>query len=102
MVKAMIDVAVGETRPDLTLLLSVPHDVSAERLLERQSTMPFVRDRMEEADRSFFERVAKGYEAIAAAEPKRVRVVHAGGKAEIVSGEIWNIIEPHLRALAPH
>src|SRR4051794_30846509 len=59
MVRAIIDVAVGETRPDLTLLLQVPPEVSAERLLARQGTMPFVRDRIEEADRSFFERVAK-------------------------------------------
>jgi dTMP kinase len=31
-VKAVIDVAVGDTRPDRTLLLEVPPDVSAERL----------------------------------------------------------------------
>ena len=38
--------------------------------------MPFIkRDRIEEADRRFFERVAKGYEAIAAAEPQRVQTV---------------------------
>ena len=32
------------------------------------TTMPFMRDRMEEADHTFFDRVAEGYEAIAAAE----------------------------------
>src|SRR5450432_4145762 len=53
-VEAIIDVAVGNTRPDLTLLLHVPPEISTERLLARQSTMPFVRDRIEEADRSFF------------------------------------------------
>src|ERR1700742_249347 len=50
MVKAVIDVAVGDTRPDLTLLFMVPADVSAERLLARQSTLQFMRDRIEEAD----------------------------------------------------
>src|SRR5205814_2036014 len=49
-IKTIIDFAVGETRPDLTLLLVVPHEVSQERLLARQSTMPFMRDRIEEAD----------------------------------------------------
>src|SRR5215471_18682861 len=53
-VKAMIDFAVGPTRPDLTLLLSVPQEVSEERRRARQATLPFLRDRMEEADRSFF------------------------------------------------
>src|SRR5215831_21156078 len=42
-VKAVIDFAVGETRPNLTLLLTVPHEVSQERLLHRQSTLPFMR-----------------------------------------------------------
>src|SRR5439155_25319028 len=65
MVRTVIDVAVGDTRPDLTLLLVVPAEVSADRLLHRQSTLPFMRDRIEEADRSFFERVGRGYQDIA-------------------------------------
>src|SRR6266571_3536523 len=74
-VKTVVDLAVGDTRPNLTLVLVVPHAVSQERLLARQSTLPFMRDRIEEADNSFFERVARGYQAIAAAEPQRVRVI---------------------------
>jgi len=96
MVKAIIEVAVGDTRPDLTLLLQVPPEVSTERLLARQSTMPFVRDRMEEADRSFFERVARGYQAIAAAEPKRGRTIDATGSIAEVSAAIWKLVEPLL------
>src|SRR5712671_7923320 len=65
MVKTVIDVAVGDTMPNLTLLLQVPPEVSDERLRSRQSTLPFVRDRIEEADKKFFERVVKGYEAVA-------------------------------------
>jgi len=97
MVKAIIDTAVGDTRPDLTLLLLVPPDVSEERRLARQSTMPFVRDRMEEADRNFFERVAKGYQAIAAAEPKRVRTIEATGKVETISAAIWKLVQPLVK-----
>src|SRR6185295_19166690 len=85
MVKAVIDVAVGETRPDRTLLLQVPPEVSFERMRARQSMMPFVRDRLEEADRAFFDRVAQGYQAIVDAEPKRVRVVDASKKVEAVT-----------------
>ena len=67
MVQRIIDVAVGDTRPDLTLLLLVPHELSEQRRIERQSTLPFMRDRIEEADRSFFQRVEHGFNAIAAA-----------------------------------
>ena len=95
-VKALIDFAVGETRPDLTLLLVVPGEVSQERLSARQSTLPFMRDRMEEADRSFFERVARGYQAIAAAEPERVRMIDGTGSVRTIEQAIWEWVEPLL------
>jgi len=91
-VKAVIDFAVGDTRPDLTLLLLVPPEVSEERRLARQATLPFMRDRMEEADRGFFERVTRGYQAIAAAEPQRVRLVPATGRVEVVSAHLWSVV----------
>jgi dTMP kinase len=97
MVQQMIDVAVGDTRPNLTLLLMVPQDVSEQRRLARQSTLPFmVRDRMEEADRAFFERVAKGYQAIAAAEPDRVRSIPATGSVDQLRAITWSLVEPLL------
>ncbi|HTX22499.1 MAG TPA: dTMP kinase [Candidatus Aquilonibacter sp.] len=95
-VKSVIDVAVGETRPTLTLLLTVSPEISELRLAVRQSTLPFMRDRIEEADRKFFERVAKGYEAIAAAEPNRVRVLDGSGAVESICEKIWEIVQPVL------
>src|SRR5207302_6563725 len=51
MVKAIIDVAVGETRPDLTVLMIVPHELTEQRRLVRQPTLPLhlQRDRIEGA-----------------------------------------------------
>jgi dTMP kinase len=95
-VQAVIDFAVGATKPNLTLLLHVPPEVVAERLRSRQSNLPFVRDRIEEADRSFFERVARGYEVIAATEPKRVRTVDTSGAVEATCGKIWALVQPIL------
>jgi thymidylate kinase len=51
---------------------------------------------MEEGDRNFFARVAKGYDAIAAAEPDRVRVVDGTGTIEFVCAKIWEHIQPIL------
>ena len=95
-IKVITDLAVGDTWPDLTLLLVVPHEVSRERLRARQSTLPFMRDRIEEADRDFFERVAKGYQAIAAAEPRRVRLVDANTGVEQTQASIWKVVETLL------
>lgn len=99
-VRRVIDFAVGETRPNLTVLLRVPPEVSADRLRSRQSILPFVRDRIEEADQAFFERVAHGYEAIAAAETERVRIFDGAGTVEQVQSAIWQVVAP-LVALGP-
>jgi dTMP kinase len=116
LVKSVIDFAIGDTRPNLTLLLSVPIEVSEARRLARRENMlldvpihakkqegqpklPFskpLRDRMEEADRDFFERVAEGFKAIAAAEPNRVRVVDGTGPIEVVCAKVWEQVQPIL------
>jgi dTMP kinase len=95
-VKTVIEFAVGATKPDITLFLHVPPEVSAERLRSRQSTLPFVRDRIEEADRKFFERVAHGYDVIAAAEPQRIKLINGAQPVEVVCAGIWNLVQPLL------
>jgi dTMP kinase len=93
-VRAVLDFAVGQTRPHLTLLLDVPVLVSEARRRSRVSSDPKadVRDRFEEADRAFFERVQEGYHAIAAAEPDRVLRLDATRTVEEVSAAIWEAV----------
>jgi dTMP kinase len=93
MIQRMTDFAVGDTRPQLTLLLDVSSEISRSRLAARQSSETVIRDRFEEADHEFFERVAKGYREIAAAEPKRMRTIPAGGNLAAVSAEIWRAVQ---------
>jgi dTMP kinase len=115
-VKKTIDFAIGDTRPNLTLLLSVPIEISEARRLARKESLlievprqgkepeghaklPFsepLRDRMEEADRAFFERVAKGFEAIAAAEPQRVRLIDGAKPVDVVCAKIWEMVQSIL------
>lgn len=101
-VKNIIDLAVGDTQPNITVFLKVPQNVSADRLRSRQPTLPLElqRDRFEEADRAFFERVAKGYDAIAAENPERIKVVHAVGTVEEVQSAIWRVVAPLIAARA--
>ncbi|HEY2329425.1 MAG TPA: dTMP kinase [Verrucomicrobiae bacterium] len=93
-VKAVVEFAVGETKPDVTLFLHVSQEVSEQRMRSRQSTLPFVRDRIEEADRKFFERVAHGFGVIAASEPQRVKFINAAQPVETVCNAIWEIVQP--------
>lgn len=113
-VQTIIDFAVGETRPHLTLLLQVPVAISEarrqSRLVAAETLSAKVpgnaesaanpaepqRDRMEEADRSFFERVEHGFQVIAATEPPRVKVIDATATIEEVSSAIWRQVEALL------
>jgi dTMP kinase len=98
-VRTIIDFAVGVTRPDLTLLLEVPIEISEARRRSRKAKVAGSepeRDRMEEADRSFFERVQQGFQAIAVAEPQRVRIIDATQSIDKVSGTIWALVAPLL------
>jgi dTMP kinase len=94
-VRSVIDLAVGDTRPDLTLLLRVPVSVGESRLRQRQ-TGANVWDRMEEADRSFFERVEQGFDAVAAAEPQRVKIIDATADVEVVEALVWDQVAAWL------
>ena len=91
-VQAVIDFAVSDTRPDLTLLLQIPLKTSEERRARRSET-----DRFEQADRTFFERIEAGYTALAAAEPDRIRVIEADQPLDTVAAAIWRIVNDRLK-----
>ena len=99
LVQAVIDFAVGRTRPHLTFLLHVSVEVSEARKRARQSANAGPRDRFEEADRAFFRRVEHGFEKIAAAEPERVMVVDATQSIEAVHDDIWRHVAARLSVL---
>jgi len=92
-VQAVIDFAVGDTRPDLTLLLQIPLKTSEERRARRSET-----DRFEQADRTFFERIEAGYTALATAEPNRIRVIEADQSLDTVATAIWRIVSDRLKS----
>ncbi len=94
-VEQVIDFAVGPTRPQLTFLLSVPIEVSEARRQLRPRVGP-ARDRIEEADRAFFQRVAEGFAAVKATEPGRIREIDATRSIEQVREEVWRHVEPLL------
>lgn len=90
-VREVIDLAIGDTVPDLTLFLDVPVAVSEERRRLRGRGKP-EKDRFEEADRAFFERVEAGYRELAASEPARVRRIDATQSVEAVAEEVWKLV----------
>lgn len=71
-ITALRDMVQGALRPDLTLLLDAPTEVSVERIVGREWL-----DRFEQERADFFARVRQAYLNIAAEEPGRVQIIDA-------------------------
>ncbi len=81
-------VAVGETRPDLTLILDVPPEVGLARAAARGA----VADRFEREGLAFHTRVREAFLALAAADPARCVVVDALGTPDEVAARIAAVV----------
>ncbi len=92
-VRALTAFTVGDERPDLTLVLLVPPDVSRQRQARRDAAAG-VSDRFGSADASFHQRVAEGYRAIAREESDRVRSIDGTQAVEAVEAALWAEVEP--------
>ena len=92
-VQRAIDLAVGETKPDVTLLLEIPLEVSADRVARRQSETGESNDQFDRSGDRFFKRVLDGFHALAKAEPQRYRIINATQSPDAVSDEIWGALK---------
>ncbi|HVY70740.1 MAG TPA: dTMP kinase [Verrucomicrobiae bacterium] len=98
LVRGVVNFAVEETRPALTFLLTVPLAISESRRATRQAREGIIRDRIEEADRAFFERVEEGFRVIAKAEPWRIVVLDSTQSQAQVAEEIWRRVGEKIGA----
>ena len=82
-VLALHRIACGDLQPDLTLLLDIDRPTGLERMKARG------KDRIEQENGDFFDRVREGYARIAKENPDRVRIIDARGPVSEVSAKIW-------------
>lgn len=82
--------ALGDTWPDLVVLLTVPATVAAERMSRREL------DRFEQAGGAFHARVDAGFAEMAAADPDRWVVIDASGGLDAVSRRIRSTVRERL------
>ena len=94
--RAVTDFAVGETRPDRTLLLDLPVAAAEQRAATRKPGRAW--DRFEVEARAFHERVREGYLRLAAAEPQRFAVIGADRDIDAVATDVWRVVEGLLSA----
>jgi dTMP kinase len=94
--RAVTAFAVGDTRPDRTLLLDLPVEAAESRAASRKPGRAW--DRFEAEAHGFHERVRDGYLRLAAAEPRRFAVIRADRDVDAVAADIWREVERLLPA----
>lgn len=88
-VEALNAFATGGLRPDRTLLLRIDPAVGRARQRDRDDAP----DRLEREAEPFFAAIASTYDALAASEPRRIRVIEAANTPE-------RVLDAAIRALA--
>jgi dTMP kinase len=90
-IDALDQLVTAGLRPDLSLLLDVPLEVSAERQAGRSD-----RDRFEREASPFFSRVRTRYLELAKAQPGRIRVINAARSLPEVQADIRRALQESL------
>jgi dTMP kinase len=92
LIQALERYVLGETRPDLTLILDLPVDVGLARAAQRQHA----ETRFEAKGEAFHQRLREGFLAIARVESGRCVVIDAAQPVEAVEAAIWGAVEARL------
>ncbi len=95
-VQNAIDLAAEEVKPDVTLLLDIPLEVSTRRVTHRQTTTGDNNDQFDRSGESFFQRVLDGFHTLAETQPERFRIIDGNRPPDSVSDEIWRTIKNHI------
>lgn len=82
----------GDFRPDLTLLLDVPLEVSMARINQTRE-----KDRFEQEAAEFFNRVREVYLQRAAKQPERYAVIDSSQSLDAVKNQIETALDSHFR-----
>lgn len=85
--------AVGDTLPDLTVVVDVPAETGLARAARRANGQP---DRMEEENIEFYRQVRDGYLLLAGQMPGRFLVVDGQQGVEEVEQAIWAGLKPRF------
>lgn len=83
-------------KPDLTILVDVDAEASLARARSRNLAEPHCETRMDDQAIEFHLKVHQAYEALAAAEPERVKLVNGRAGMDELEREVWSIVSAHV------
>jgi len=85
---------VGETGPDLTIILDIPPEEGLARVTRRRGDAPV--DRFEAEAFDFHKKLREAYLELAEREPNRCVVINAGADPATVSEFVWSAVNTRL------
>jgi dTMP kinase len=92
LIERITDIAVGSTRPNLTLIFDMPVKIG----LERAGARGTEEDRYEQMGLAFHQSLKEAYLDIAAREPDRCVIIQADQSIESVEAEILAVLKTRL------
>ena len=96
-IRRLETMAIGRTRPDLTIILDLDPAIGMARAAARRGAALATSDRFERRDVAFHFRVRAEFLAIAAAEPQRCVVVDASRPPDQVFADLSALVDARLR-----
>ena len=94
--EALERVAIGRTRPDLTIILDIPAETGLRRVRSRQAESGVGPDRFDSDELGLHELRRQAYLALAARDPGRYLIVDAARGEEEVAAEVWQAVSARL------
>lgn len=95
-IDALERIVVGQTMPDLTLILDLPPEEGLRRVAARAGGEGQEADRFEAMSLRFHQNLRQEFLEIAEAEPWRCAVIDAGQPPEKVAADIWAAVCKHF------
>lgn len=90
MIRRLEKLTIGDTRPELTIILDLPAEEGLARANARRGTAKA--DRFESETLEFHQKLRDAYRQLAAEEPDRCVLIDAGGSREAVGKAVWDVV----------
>ncbi|KJE34692.1 thymidylate kinase [Thalassospira sp. HJ] len=88
--------AIGDFKPDLTLIFDLPIELGLERAGARFANVSAAEDRFERMGLEFHQRLRDGFREIASDEAERCTVIDASGDVEAVSARVIAAVQSRI------
>lgn len=96
-IRELWHVAIGDFKPDLTLIFDLPIEIGLERAGARFANVSAAEDRFEKMELGFHRRLQQGFREIANAEPDRCRIIDAAGDIDEVANRVAETVDAFFK-----